>query len=161
MRRLVVAFLLLMTLGLATPGHAAEAILMNCHTCDKVNVTGKGLAPNTTFKFAIRDVETGQQLTPVPGVSVRSDANGGFQLAVPVDMTKHAHVDGTLYDTRGSVLVLAAHNRLTSPAMCMEMMKHLPFTGPRHFDALLALGAMLLLVGGIVLFLARARPRRA
>ena len=141
---------------LAAPVSAAETFLVTCTSCDKVDLIGKGLEANKRLAVVVRDVRTGQPVIPNPSY-VQTDAKGEFLERYKVDLARHPSLQGTLYNSDGSDLVIAAHSRFTAPLKCGRV-SPLPYTG--------AGGSLLLLLGGTTMtalgttLVLWARPRR-
>jgi hypothetical protein len=138
---------------------AAETFLLTCKVCTKVDVVGKGLEPNARLALVIRDVRTGQTVIPNPSY-VATDAKGAFSTSYDVDLSKHPSLQGNLFNSDGSDLVLAAHNRFTAPAQCGRVAS-LPITGAGDARLLLLpAGASLVALGVTLLLWAGPRRRR-
>jgi LPXTG-motif cell wall-anchored protein len=146
-RSLLLAGLLLL---LAVPAHGAEELEMECPVCDHVDVSGRGLEPNTTVTLVIVDVRSGQ--TVLPETRVQTDGAGSFEREFDMDLTRHPSLLANLYEAKGSTLVLAAHTNATAPAHCRRATS-LPYTGSSPWPtagtatALLVVGALLVLAG--------------
>jgi LPXTG-motif cell wall-anchored protein len=145
-RSLLLAALLLL---LAVPAHAAEELEMECPVCDHVDVSGRGLEPNTTVTLVIVDVRSGQ--TVLSETRVQTDASGSFEREFDMDLTRHPALLANLYESNGSSLVLSAHTNATAPAHCRRATS-LPYTGSSPWPSagtaagLLGAGALLLLL---------------
>jgi LPXTG-motif cell wall-anchored protein len=148
--------LLVAALLLAAPASAAESFLVTCTTCDKVDLIGKGLEPNTRLAVAVRDVRTGQPVIANPSY-VTTDANGQFLQRYKVNLARHPSLQGTLYNSDGSDLVIAAHSRFTAPLKCGREAS-LPYTGAGG-STLLLLAGLSITAAGVTLVL-WTRPRR-
>lgn len=153
---LLIASLLAAITLLPAPAGAAETFILTCKVCTKVDLVGKGLEPNARLAVVVRDVRTGQSVIPNPSY-VRTDAEGNFFTRYDVDLARHPSLAGNLYNSEGSDLVLAAHNRFTAPIECGRTAS-LPLTGPNGSRLLLLAGASLVMLGATLV--AWARPRR-
>ena len=155
MRRLRLALGLAVALLLwAAPGYGAETLTMTCPVCDHVDVSGAGLEPNARLTLVIRDVRTGQKVaTDMP---VTASASGEFEREIDLDLSKYPALLADLYEKNGSTLVLAAHTNAEAPAHCKRDVA-LPYTGAGTGPAA-AVGAGLLVAGGLLLLAGRRRP---
>ena len=150
-----VAALLLLGL-LAPPASAAESFIVTCHVCDKFDVVGKGLKADATYSLVVTDVRTGQQVTP-GRVDVKTDGAGSFSYDYPLDLAAHPSLQGSLYDSSGNDMLLAAHSTFTAPLKCGRKVA-LPYTGPTEMTPILGLfGSALVALGGVLLLTARRR----
>jgi LPXTG-motif cell wall-anchored protein len=155
MRRLRLALGLAAALLLwAAPGYGAETLTMTCPVCDHVDVSGAGLEPNARLTLVIRDVRTGQKV--VPDMPVTASAAGEFEREIDLDLSKYPALLADLYEKNGSTLVLAAHTNAEAPAHCKRDVA-LPYTGAGTGPAA-AVGAGLLVAGGLLLVAGRRRP---
>ncbi len=160
--RLVPALLGLLVLALVPAAWAAETLVLSCSICTQVVATGKGLPANETVRLTLVDVQTGQQVGSTHLIT--TDAEGGFVLKIPVDLSLHPSLESTVWKMDGQVLVVAAHNRINAPCKdgkmapmgehmgsMGEMGGHtLAFTGS-HAPQLLGIGIGLLAVGALLL----------
>jgi hypothetical protein len=135
---LIPGLLIAILLGGTSVG-AAERFMMTCPECDEVDLEGAGLEANARLAVAVRDVRTGEAVIPNPSY-VRTNAKGEFKAHFPVDMARHPTLQGSLFDSRGGELVLAAHSRISAPTRCLAAAA-LPITG--------AGGSLLLLLAGV------------
>jgi hypothetical protein len=135
---LIPGLLIAILLG-GTSAGAAERFIMTCPECDEVDLVGTGLEANARLAVAIRDVRTGKAVIPNPSY-VRTNAKGEFKAHFPVNMARHPTLQGSLYNSRGSELVLAAHSRISAPTRCL-LAGSLPITGSG--------GSLLLLLAGL------------
>jgi hypothetical protein len=150
----IAAALLILLLG--SPATGAETFIVTCHVCDKVDVGGKGLKANATYTVLVRDVRTGQRVIPNP-TTVTTDASGAFSYSYPLDLAAHPSLQGSLYNITGTETLLAAHSRFTAPLKCGRTVP-LPYTGsPSRLPLLSAFSALLIGIGGALVFATRAR----
>jgi LPXTG-motif cell wall-anchored protein len=158
MRRLRLALgLAVVLLVWAAPGYGAETLTMNCPVCDHVDVSGAGLEPNARLTLVIRDVRTGQKVTP--DMPVVASASGEFEREIDLDLSKYPALLADLYERSGATLVLAAHTNAQAPAHCRRDVA-LPYTGAGSGPAAAA-GTGLLVAGGLLLLAARRRAGAA
>ena len=151
----LVAALLLIGL-LAPPATAAESFVVTCHVCSDFEVFGKGLKADATYSLVVTDVRTGQQVTP-GRVDVKTDGVGNFSYNYPLDLAAHPSLQGSLYDSNGNDMLLAAHSTFTAPLKCGRKVA-LPYTGPTQMTPILGLfGFALVGMGGLLLLAARRR----
>jgi LPXTG-motif cell wall-anchored protein len=154
MRRLRLALgLAAVLLAVAAPGYGAETLTMECPVCDHVDVSGDGLEPNARLTLVIRDVRTGQKVTPE--MAVTADGAGSFEREIDLDLSQHPALLADLYERNGDVLVLAAHTNAQAPAHCRRDVP-LPYTGNRT-GTTAALAGGLLAAGGLLLLAGRRR----
>jgi LPXTG-motif cell wall-anchored protein len=149
--------LVLLMLLLAAPAYGAGSLTMRCPRCDHVDVEGHGLKANATLILVVRDVRSGQEV--VPETRIATDGSGSFAGEYDVDLTKHPLLLASVYDQAGTDVELAAHTRASAPPHCRRA-ANLPYTGSRAAGSA-ALAAGLLGAGGLLLLLARRRPRPA
>jgi hypothetical protein len=149
--------LVVLVLLLAAPAYGAGSLEMRCPRCDHVDVEGHGLQANATLILVIRDVRSGQEV--VPETSITTDGSGAFAGEYDVDLAKHPLLLASVYDQAGTDVELAAHTRASAPPHCRRD-ANLPYSGSPSAAAA-ALGSGLLGAGGLLLFLARRRPRPA
>jgi LPXTG-motif cell wall-anchored protein len=158
MRRLRLALgLAAVLLAVAAPGYGAETLTMECPVCDHVDVSGDGLEPNARLTLVIRDVRTGQKVTPE--MAVTADGAGSFEREIDLDLSQHPALLADLYERNGDVLVLAAHTNAQAPAHCRRDVD-LPYTGG-HTGTTAAVAGGLLAVGGLLLLAGRRRSGAA
>ena len=138
---------------LAVPAHGAEELEMECPVCDHVDVSGRGLEPNTTVTLVIVDVRSGQKV--LPETRVKTDGSGSFEREFDMDLARHPALLANLYEAKGSNLVLAAHTNATAPAHCRRATS-LPYTGSSSWPTA-ATAAGLLVVGALLLLASRHR----
>jgi LPXTG-motif cell wall-anchored protein len=157
MRLLRPLLLALFLVSLAVPVRGAEVLEMECPVCDHVDVSGRGLEPNTTMTLTITDVRSGQVV--VPETRVTTDASGSFEREFDMDLARHPVLLANLYEPRGTGVVLAAHANAEAPAHCRRATS-LPYTGA---GAGLSAGAAagLLALGGLLLTVTRRRAGSA
>src|SRR6266496_5483246 len=102
--RLVPALLGLLVLALVPAAWAAETLVLSCSICTQVVATGKGLPANETVRLTLVDVQTGQQVGSTHLIT--TDAEGGFVLKSPVDLSLHPSLESTVWKMDGQVLVV-------------------------------------------------------
>lgn len=156
---LLIPGLLFVALLGGASANAAEEFLMQCPECDEVDLVGKGLEANARLAVAIRDVRTGEPVIADPSY-VRTDAKGEFVAHFPVDMGKHPTLQGSLYNTKGTELVLAAHSRISAPTRCLRATTSLPHTGTGGSLLLLLAGVSVMSLGTTTVLWTRRRPAR-
>jgi LPXTG-motif cell wall-anchored protein len=137
----------------AVPATGAEVLTMSCPVCDHVDVAARGLEPDTTLVLTISDVLSGQ--TVLPETRITTDSAGTFSREFDLDLAKHPSLLGNLYEQNGNTLVLAAHTKANAPAHCRRNAS-LPYTGS-HAGLLAGTAGALLVVGGLLLLVARRR----
>jgi LPXTG-motif cell wall-anchored protein len=151
------ALVLSACLVMAVPALAAESFVMSCPSCDHIDAAGKGLEPNAALVVNIKDLRTGEHVIPA-STKVRTDAHGDFEAEYDVDLAEHPSTEGSVYDSDGGSLVLAAHTQFSAPAHCRRSAT-LPSTGFTTW-ALAVLGTVLVAGGVLLLTATRVRARR-
>ena len=152
------ALALVISLLMAVPALAAESFVMDCPNCDHIDAAGKGLDPNATLIVNIKDLKTGEHVIP-ESTTVKTDANGDFNAEYDVDLADHPATEGSVFNSDGGNLVLAAHTQFNAPPHCARGAS-LPNTGYDATRALAVFGTALVGGGVLLLTLSRVRARR-
>jgi hypothetical protein len=135
---------------LAVPAAAAESLEVLPAGCNQVTVAGSGLPASTALTVVVSDGFSGKALKQA---AVTTGADGSFSVKVPVSLRGLAAV-GAEARAGGRILLGATHNldnKLRSQCGGASAGSGaLPFTGPAQAYLLLAIGAGLLGVGGLM-----------
>jgi len=134
---------------LAAPALAAETLTVQPAGCNQVTVTGAGLPASAQLTVVVSDGFSGKALKQA---AVTSGADGSLKATVAVSMRGLAAV-GAEVRMGGKILLGATHNlEAALRAQCGGGGSGgaLPFTGPGQSYLMLAIGAGLLCLGGLV-----------
>ena len=149
---LMAVLALLLALLLAAPAMAAETLSIQPGGCNQVTVTGAGLPAGMRLTIVVSDGFSGRALKQV---AATARADGSVRATVAVSLRGLAAV-GAEARQGDRILLGATHNLEASlRAQCGGGAAgagsgSLPFTGPGQAYAMLAIGAGLLCLGGLV-----------
>jgi hypothetical protein len=152
-RSALLAFLaLVVALLLAAPAMAAETLTIAPAGCNQVTVTGAGLPAGMKLTVVVSDGFSGKALKQVAATSA---TDGSVKATVAVSLRGLAAVGAEV--RQGDRILLGATHNLEAAlrAQCgggaaAAGNGSLPFTGPAQAYAMLAIGAGLLCLGGLV-----------
>ena len=147
-RSALLAFLaLVVALLLAAPAMAAETLTVAPAGCNQVTVTGAGLPAGMKLTVVVSDGFTGKALKQVAATTA---ADGSVKATVAVSLRGLGAVGAEV--RQGNRILLGATHNLEAAlrAQCGGGNGSLPFTGPAQAYAMLAIGAGLLCLGGLV-----------
>ena len=149
---LIAVLAVVLALLLAAPAMAAETLTVTPAGCNQVTVTGAGLPAGMRLTILVSDGFSGKALKQIAATSA---ADGTVKVTVPVSLRGLAAVGAEA--RQGDRILLGATHNLEAAlrAQCGGAATgaaggSLPFTGPGQAYAMLAIGAGLLCLGGLV-----------